>query len=42
MVLNKKGSTASKTATFNSNCYVSISGSGTAPADTAAGGWNLP
>jgi hypothetical protein len=38
MVLNKPGS-ASTTATYNT-CYVSISGSGTAPADTAAGGWN--
>jgi hypothetical protein len=38
MVLNKPGS-ASKTSTY-SNCFVSISGSGAAPADTAAGGWN--
>jgi hypothetical protein len=40
MVLNKSGG-ASTTATFT-GCYVSISGSGTAPANTAAGGWNLP
>jgi hypothetical protein len=38
MLLNKPGS-ASTTATYNS-CYVSISGTGEAPADTAAGGWN--
>jgi hypothetical protein len=38
MLLNKPGS-ASKTATYNS-CYVSISGSGAAPDDSAAGGWN--
>jgi hypothetical protein len=40
MLLNKPGS-ASTSGTYNT-CYVSISGSssGTAPADTAAGGWN--
>jgi hypothetical protein len=30
---------ASTSGTYQS-CYVSLSGSGTAPADTAAGGWN--
>jgi hypothetical protein len=38
MLLNKPSS-ASTGATYYS-CYVSISGSGAAPADTAAGGWN--
>jgi hypothetical protein len=39
MLLNKPGATASTTATYY-NCFVSLSGSGAAPADTAAGGWN--
>jgi hypothetical protein len=38
MLLNKPGS-SSTTQTY-SNCYVSVSGSGAAPSDTAAGGWN--
>jgi hypothetical protein len=38
MLLNRPGS-ASTTSTYKS-CYVSISASGAAPDDTAAGGWN--
>jgi hypothetical protein len=39
MVLNKPGDTASTSGTYSS-CFVSISGSGSTPADTANGGWN--
>jgi hypothetical protein len=39
MLLNKPGTTASTTATYY-NCFVSISGSGAAPSDTALGGYN--
>jgi hypothetical protein len=39
MLLSKPNTTASTTATYT-DCFVSISGTGTAPADTAAGGWN--
>jgi hypothetical protein len=38
MLFNKPG-VPSPTATYG-NCYVSASGSGAAPADSAAGGWN--
>jgi hypothetical protein len=40
MLLNKPGTTASMIATYENTCFVSISGTGAVPADTAAGGWN--
>ncbi|MDR2020681.1 MAG: hypothetical protein LBQ14_07965, partial [Treponema sp.] len=39
MLQNQPGDTPSTTAAYGS-CYVSISGSGPAPSDTALGGWN--
>jgi hypothetical protein len=39
LFFNKPGS-ASKTATYSA-CNVSLSGSFSTPADTAAGGWNV-
>jgi hypothetical protein len=38
MLLNKPGGT--NTTAIYTACFVSLSGSGDAPADTAAGGWN--
>ncbi|MDR1909656.1 MAG: leucine-rich repeat domain-containing protein [Spirochaetaceae bacterium] len=41
MLQNRGGTPAPTTATYK-YCYVSASGAGTAPGDSAAGGWNIP